>query len=74
MFITASLFSMAAAVLTFFGFMHGEEIGIAHSPMVAGGYVVVTLILLGCAKFSTTSAEAPVPEEEESEAITTPTT
>lgn len=72
-FFTAALFSGAAAVLTFFGFMHGEEIGIARSPMVAGGYIAVTAILLGCAKFSTASVEVPAPEEDDNEAIAAPT-
>ena len=31
----AAAFAFAGAVLTFFGFMHGEAIGIAQSPMVA---------------------------------------
>ena len=33
----ASAFAAAGAVLTFFGFMHGESVGIAVTPMVALG-------------------------------------
>jgi hypothetical protein len=34
----ASAFAAAGAVLTFFGFMHGESVGFAVTPMVAFGY------------------------------------
>ncbi|MFO1304455.1 MAG: hypothetical protein U1F54_12020 [Burkholderiales bacterium] len=46
----AAAFAFAGAVLTFFGFMHGEAIGIAQSPMVALSYLIVAGVLLGCAK------------------------
>ncbi|MEN9401916.1 MAG: hypothetical protein RL091_619, partial [Verrucomicrobiota bacterium] len=48
----AAAFASAAAVLTFFGFMHGERIGLAQSPSIAAGYVFVALFLAACAKFS----------------------
>lgn len=48
----AAAFAGAAAVLTFFGFMHGERIGLAQSPSIAAGYVFVALFLAACAKFS----------------------
>ncbi|HET8710803.1 MAG TPA: hypothetical protein VFM32_05475 [Spongiibacteraceae bacterium] len=51
-FAKASAFSLAAAALTFFGFMHGEAIGIAQTPTVAFAYVVVAAILFGCEKFA----------------------
>ncbi len=64
----ASGFAFAGAALTFFGFMHGERIGIGQTPVVAVSYFAVSLILLGCAKFAAT-APAPVEahhaEEEE---------
>ena len=44
------------AVLTFFGFMHGEAIGIGQSPFVALSYLIVAAILLGCARSATTVA------------------
>jgi hypothetical protein len=34
-FVNAAAFALAAAVLTFFGFMHGEAVGIAVTPTVA---------------------------------------
>jgi adenine/guanine/hypoxanthine permease len=58
----AAITSGIAAVLTFFGFMHGEEIGIAESPTVAVAYVGVALFLFGCAKLA--PATEPVPESE----------
>jgi AGZA family xanthine/uracil permease-like MFS transporter len=39
-------------VLTFFGFMHGERIGLAQSLSVAVSYLMVALFLAGCAKFA----------------------
>ena len=36
----------AGAALTFFGFMHGEAIGIAESPAVAASYLCVAVSLL----------------------------
>ena len=40
-FIEASAFAFAGAVLTFFGFMHGESVGFAVTPTVAVAYVIV---------------------------------
>jgi AGZA family xanthine/uracil permease-like MFS transporter len=37
----ASYFAAAGAVLTFFGFMHGEAVGIAVTPSVAAAYAIV---------------------------------
>jgi AGZA family xanthine/uracil permease-like MFS transporter len=50
-FMKAAGFALAGAVLTFFGLMHGEHVGIAQSPLVAVSYLMVAGILLGCAKF-----------------------
>ena len=55
-FMKASGFAMAGAVLTFFGFMHGERIGIGESPAVAVSYLAVAAIFAGCVKFATVSA------------------
>lgn len=52
-FARAAAFASAGAVLTFFGFMHGEAIGIAESPVVATSYLAMAAILLGCSKFVT---------------------
>jgi AGZA family xanthine/uracil permease-like MFS transporter len=51
-FVKASAFAAAGAVLTFFGFIHGEAIGIASSPGVAFAYAGVAAILFACAKYA----------------------
>jgi AGZA family xanthine/uracil permease-like MFS transporter len=50
--------------MTFFGFMHGERIGFAQTPVVAVSYFIVAAIFFGCAKFV---ALAPKPAKEEHE-------
>jgi AGZA family xanthine/uracil permease-like MFS transporter len=57
----ASSFALGGGILTFFGLMHGEKIGIAESPIVAVSYVMVALVLGACAKFAVV---APKPAEE----------
>jgi AGZA family xanthine/uracil permease-like MFS transporter len=56
----ASAFAVAGAVLTVFGFMHGEAIGIGRTPVVALSYLLVASWLLGCARYAVT---APKPVE-----------
>jgi AGZA family xanthine/uracil permease-like MFS transporter len=53
-------------VLTFFGFMHGEAIGIGESPVVALSYLLVAGALAGCARFAQVPAAVlePVPHHE----------
>ena len=51
-FTKAAGFALAGAVMTFFGFMHGEKIGMAQTPVVAASYLAVSLIFVGCAKFA----------------------
>jgi AGZA family xanthine/uracil permease-like MFS transporter len=51
-FLKASTFALAGAVLTFFGFIHGEAIGIASSPAVAFSYAGVAAMLFVCAKYA----------------------
>ena len=41
----ASYFAGAGAVLTFFGFMHGETVGFAVTPTVALAYAMVAAFL-----------------------------
>jgi AGZA family xanthine/uracil permease-like MFS transporter len=60
-FMKAAGFALAGAALTFFGFMHGEAIGIGQTPLVALSYLGVAAIMLGCAKFATVSP--PIPKE-----------
>ena len=47
----AAAFAFAGAVLTFFGFMHGEAVGVAVTPGVAAAYVLVAGFLYACARF-----------------------
>jgi adenine/guanine/hypoxanthine permease len=54
----AAGFALAGAVLTFFGFMHGEAIGFGQTPFVALSYLIVAAILLGCARSATVSRPA----------------
>jgi len=49
-FLEASGFAVAGAVLTFFGFMHGEAIGIAVTPTVAIAYLIVAVFLFGLSR------------------------
>jgi AGZA family xanthine/uracil permease-like MFS transporter len=48
----ASIFAAVGAVLTFFGFMHAEAIGVGQTPLVALSYLGVAAILFGCARFN----------------------
>ena len=44
-FAEAGYFAAAGAALTFFGFMHGEAVGIAVTPSVAVAYAFVAVFL-----------------------------
>ena len=57
-FLKAAGFALAGAALTFFGFMHGEKIGLGQTPVVAVSYFAVSLMLVSCAKFATVTAKA----------------
>ena len=48
----AASFALAGAFLTFFGFIHGEEIGVAQSPVVALGYLGIAAMLFGFARYA----------------------
>jgi adenine/guanine/hypoxanthine permease len=54
-FAKASAFAVAGSILTFFGFMHSEAIGIGRTPLVAISYLGVAAILFACSKYATTS-------------------
>lgn len=58
-FVNAAGFALAGAVLTFFGFMHGEAIGLGVTPGVAFAYLVVAAFLYGIAKYSSVEAMSP---------------
>jgi len=48
----AAAFAAAGTVLTFFGFIHGEGIGVGRSPAVAVAYLGVAAILLFCSRYA----------------------
>ena len=48
----AAAFAAARAILTFFGFIHGEGIRIGSSPEVAFAYLVVAGLLFACSKYA----------------------
>src|SRR5262245_31824239 len=58
-FVEASAFALAGAVLTFFGFMHGEAVGIAVTPAVAVAYVLVAIFLYGLSRYPAMVESAP---------------
>ena len=62
-FLKAAAFSVAGAVLTFFGFIHGEKIGWGQTPVVAVSYLAVAAVLLYCAKFALVAPKAGHMEE-----------
>ncbi|HEY3696233.1 hypothetical protein [Phenylobacterium sp.] len=49
-FYQAAAFALAGGVLTFFGLIHSEAIGIARMPEVAASYVIAAAFLVLCAK------------------------
>ena len=60
----AAAFAAVAAAMTFFGFMHGEAIGINQAQLMTIAYLGAAGLLFGCAKFATVTA----PQEEHHEA------
>jgi AGZA family xanthine/uracil permease-like MFS transporter len=61
-FVKAAGFALAGAVLTYFGFMHGEAVGIGNglgvSPSISVGYLLVAGVLLYCKHLTEAPAEA----------------
>jgi AGZA family xanthine/uracil permease-like MFS transporter len=64
-FMEAAAFALAGAVLTFFGFMHGESVGLAVTPTVAIAYTIVAVLLFGLSRAPIGALE-PMPMEEKS--------
>ncbi len=58
-FVKASGFAAAGAALTFFGFMHGEQVGFAVTPGVAAAYAIVAAGLFALSRTETASARMP---------------
>src|SRR5246500_5589724 len=52
-FVKASAFAFSGAVMTFFGFMHGESVGINVTPAVALAYAAVAAALFALSKLGT---------------------
>jgi AGZA family xanthine/uracil permease-like MFS transporter len=65
-FVKASALAFSGAVLTYFGFMHGEAVGIGGglgvTPAVALAYAVVAAAFFAVGKFGTSAAPVPHPE------------
>jgi AGZA family xanthine/uracil permease-like MFS transporter len=62
-FAQAAAFAAAGAVLTFFGFMHGESIGLAVTPAVAIAYAIIAAFLYGLSRYPAIEMlAAPAPE------------
>ena len=59
----AAAFAAAGAVLTFFGFMHGESVGIAVTPVVAVAYLIVAAMLFGLSLAPASSLDRTAPHE-----------
>jgi AGZA family xanthine/uracil permease-like MFS transporter len=60
-FVKASAFAAAGAALTFFGFMHGEQVGFAVTPSVALAYAIVAVGLFALANAKPVAMPAPAP-------------
>jgi AGZA family xanthine/uracil permease-like MFS transporter len=43
----AAAYALAGAVLAFFGFIHSTKVGIAESPLIALGYLLMAALLFG---------------------------
>jgi len=65
-FTEAAAFALAGAVLTFFGFMHGEAVGLAVTPTVAIAYAIVAAFLF---TLSRSPAMSLVPRSAQEKAI-----
>jgi AGZA family xanthine/uracil permease-like MFS transporter len=50
-FMNAAAFALAGAVMTFFGFMHGQAVGIAVTPTVAIAYLIVAVFLFALTRY-----------------------
>jgi AGZA family xanthine/uracil permease-like MFS transporter len=52
----AAAFALAGAVLTFFGFMHGESVGWAVTPAVAAAYALAAGFLFALSRYQAAEA------------------
>jgi AGZA family xanthine/uracil permease-like MFS transporter len=58
-FTRAAAFAAAGAALTFFGFMHGEQVGFAVTPAVALAYAIVAAGLFALGAYGTKTMMVP---------------
>jgi AGZA family xanthine/uracil permease-like MFS transporter len=63
-FVEAAAFALAGALLTFFGFMHGESVGLAMTPAVAIAYTIVALFLFSLSRAPAISYASAILEKE----------
>jgi len=63
-FMSAAAFALAGAVLTFFGFMHGEAVGIAVTPTLAAAYAIVAVFLLALTRYPALAPALTAPPDE----------
>ena len=68
-FVNASAFALAGAVLTFFGLMHGEAVGIAVTPVVAVAYLIVAVFLFSLSRTPASALDRAAPHEAILEAV-----
>jgi adenine/guanine/hypoxanthine permease len=61
-FINSAAFALAGAVLTFFGFMHGQQVGIAVTPTVAIAYLVVAVFLFALSRYPALAPALSLPQ------------
>ena len=54
-FLRAAAFALVGAMLTFFGLIHGESVGIGEAPAVAASYLLFSVFLVGIARFAPTT-------------------
>jgi len=62
-FAEASAFALSGAVLTFFGFMHGESVGLVVTPTVAIAYAIMAVFLFALSRSPAILAVAERPEQ-----------
>jgi adenine/guanine/hypoxanthine permease len=62
-FVNAAAFALSGAVLTFFGFMHGQAVGIAVTPTVATAYLIVAAFLFALSRYPALAPALTMPDE-----------
>jgi len=74
-FIKAAAFAATGGGVTFFGLMHGEEVGAFQNPSIVCAYFAVGGVLLVCSKlpsFAISPADAALGHDEEEHALSEP--